>query len=66
MPNIDGLTATDAIRVLPGYAATPVIAFTADSLTGTRALCREHGMQGFLTKPVDTTELVSTLRHFLP
>jgi CheY-like chemotaxis protein len=66
MPGIDGLTATDAIRVLPGYAATPVIAFTADSFSETRALCREHGMQGFLTKPVDTAELVSTLRHFLP
>ncbi|MDP2998019.1 MAG: response regulator [Bryobacterales bacterium] len=66
MPGIDGLTATDAIRVLPGYAATPVIAFTADSLTEARALCRQHGMQGFLTKPVDAAELVSTLRHFLP
>lgn len=66
MPGIDGLTATDAIRVLPGYAATPVIAFTADSFTETRVLCREHGMQGFLTKPVDAAELVSTLRHFLP
>lgn len=66
MPGIDGLTATDAIRVLPGYAATPVIAFTADAFSETRALCREHGMQGFLTKPVDTAELVSTLRHFLP
>ena len=66
MPGVDGLTATDAIRVLPGYAATPVIAFTADSLVETRALCRQHGMQGFLTKPVDATELVSTLRHFLP
>jgi len=66
MPGIDGLAATDAIRVLPGYAATPVIAFTADSFTETRALCREHGMQGFLTKPVDNAELVSTLRHFLP
>jgi CheY-like chemotaxis protein len=66
MPGVDGLTATDAIRALPGYAATPVVAFTADSLSETRALCREHGMQGFLTKPVDTAELVSTLRHFLP
>jgi CheY-like chemotaxis protein len=66
MPGIDGLTATDAIRVLPGYAATPVIAFTADSFSETRALCRQHGMQGFLTKPVDAAELVSTLRHFLP
>jgi len=66
MPGIDGLTATDAIRALPGYAATPVVAFTADSFSETRALCREHGMQGFLPKPVDTAELVSTLRHFLP
>ncbi|MCX6636438.1 MAG: ATP-binding protein [Acidobacteria bacterium] len=66
MPGIDGLATTDAIRVLPGYAATPVIAFTADSFSETRALCREHGMQGFLTKPVDAAELVSTLRHFLP
>ena len=51
---------------LPGYASTPVIAFTANSFSDTRALCREHGMQGFLTKPVNASELLGTLRQFLP
>jgi hypothetical protein len=66
MPDIDGLEATAAIRELPGYAATPVIAFTANSFSETRALCREHGMQGFLSKPVNAAELLGTIRQFLP
>jgi CheY-like chemotaxis protein len=66
MPEMDGLAATVAIRSLPGYAATPVIAFTANSFSDTRAHCRENGMQGFLTKPVDAAELLNTLRRFLP
>jgi CheY-like chemotaxis protein len=66
MPGIDGLEATAAIRALPGYAATPVIAFTANSFSETRALCREHGMQGFLSKPVNASELLGTIRQFLP
>lgn len=66
MPGVDGLTATAVIRALPGYAATPVIAFTANSFSDTRALCRENGMQAFITKPVNASELVNTLRQFLP
>lgn len=66
MPGMDGLETTGAIRNLPGYSATPVVAFTANSFSDTRALCREHGMQGFVTKPVDAAELLKTLRQFLP
>ena len=66
MPGMNGLTATEAIRGLPGYATTPVVAFTANSFSDTRALCREYGMQGFLSKPIDAAELLSTMRHFLP
>jgi CheY-like chemotaxis protein len=66
MPEMDGLEATAAIREIPGYLSTPVIAFTANSFSDTRAQCREYGMQGFLTKPIDGAELLSTLRQFLP
>ncbi len=66
MPGVDGLTATAVIRGLPGYATTPVVAFTANSFSDTRALCRENGMQAFITKPVNASELVNTLRQFLP
>ncbi len=66
MPEMDGLEATAAIRGLPGYGSTPIIAFTANSFSDTRAQCREYGMQGFLTKPIDGAELLATLRQFLP
>jgi CheY-like chemotaxis protein len=66
MPDVDGLEAAAAIRALPGYVATPIVAFTANSFSETRALCREHGMQGFLGKPVNASELLGTIRHFLP
>jgi CheY-like chemotaxis protein len=65
MPGIDGLQTTAAIRSLPGYESIPIIALTADFSDELRARCRREGMQGFLAKPVDSTELWSTLSKFL-
>ncbi|MBI4874153.1 MAG: response regulator [Acidobacteria bacterium] len=65
MPVVDGFAAATTIRALPGYASVPILAFTANSFSETRALCRENGMQGFLTKPVVASELLGALGQFL-
>ncbi|HEY0302727.1 MAG TPA: ATP-binding protein, partial [Rhizomicrobium sp.] len=56
MPGMDGIEATQAIRAgetASGRDRTPIVALTADALeTGKRA-CKDAGMDGFLTKPVD-------------
>lgn len=63
MPVMDGLEATQAIRA-HGHAQralVPVVALTADVFVETRERCTAAGVQGFLTKPVDTSELAACL-----
>lgn len=65
MPGMDGFQTAKHIRALPAYVQTPIIAVTANCSKDYRDLCREQGMQGFLAKPVQPRELVSTVEKFL-
>jgi PAS domain S-box-containing protein len=54
MPGMDGFMATRAIRAGGGpNVGTPIVALTADVLPETAAACREAGMDGHLTKPIE-------------
>ncbi|MGH9664695.1 MAG: response regulator [Bryobacteraceae bacterium] len=66
MPEMNGLETTSAIRELPEYQNVPVLALTANSSEEYRILCEAHGMRAFLAKPVQSSELVSTISRFLP
>ena len=61
MPNIDGLDATRQIRMIPGYAQTPIIAMTANAFAEDKLRCIEAGMNDFLTKPFDPNTLFATV-----
>ncbi|MCP5120564.1 MAG: response regulator [bacterium] len=65
MPDVNGLEATAAIRRLPGHARTPIIAVTANYSDEFRARCRDAGLQGFLSKPVQAEELVRTIQKYI-
>ncbi len=65
MPRMDGFQTAKHIRGLPAYVKTPIIAVTANCSKDYRDLCREQGMQGFLAKPVQPRELVSTVEKFV-
>ena len=69
MPGMDGIEAARAIRaneITYGRPRTPIIALTADALeTGKRA-CKDAGMDGFLTKPVDPALLDQMFETFYP
>ncbi len=66
MPEMDGLQATQAIRVLEmtGGGRIPIIAMTANVLESDREKCREAGMDGFITKPLRQAILSETLARF--
>jgi signal transduction histidine kinase/ActR/RegA family two-component response regulator len=61
MPEMDGISATQAIRLLPGYAEVPIVALTANAFVEDRALCMAAGMNDFIAKPVDPNRLYTTL-----
>jgi CheY-like chemotaxis protein len=62
MPNMDGPTATRAIRNLPGEAArVPVIALSANVLPEQQAAYLAAGMDDFVGKPIDVAELMAAI-----
>lgn len=65
MPVMDGLEATRRLRADPKSAALPIIALTADVLTGGEESLRAAGMNASLTKPVSMTVLCETLVRWL-
>lgn len=65
MPVMDGLTATRHIRMLEGPdEQTPIVALTANAMTGQLERCMEAGMNAFLTKPIEVARLRETLERF--
>ena len=68
MPEMDGYRATEKIRGLPvPWASTiPIIALTANAVTGDREQCLASGMNDYVTKPIDKTQLLEVIyRHLV-
>jgi len=63
MPELDGTAATKMIREL-GYKH-PIVALTANALVGQAKIFLENGFDGFISKPIDTRQLDSTLNKFV-
>jgi signal transduction histidine kinase/DNA-binding response OmpR family regulator/CHASE3 domain sensor protein len=65
MPEMDGYDSIRAIRKNPVYKNTPIIAVTAKAMGGDREKCIAAGASDYISKPVDTDQLVSLLRIWL-
>ena len=62
MPVLDGLQATKLFRFCAlGRSYTPVIGLTADVTSGVEARCREAGMDGCLSKPIEPRLLLDSI-----
>lgn len=61
MPGMDGFQAVSHIRMLKDKDTVPIIALTAHVGENFAKACRESGMDGYLSKPVDAKKLFNTL-----
>ena len=70
MPEMDGFTATAAIRQQEREAAdhrhVPIIALTANAMEGDRARCLAAGMDDYLAKPFTLAQLSEMLTKWAP
>jgi signal transduction histidine kinase/CheY-like chemotaxis protein len=68
MPEMDGVEAIHAIRAMRGkrFRTLPVIALTANAMTGMREMFLENGFNDFLSKPIEVTKLDALLKKWIP
>jgi signal transduction histidine kinase/CheY-like chemotaxis protein/HPt (histidine-containing phosphotransfer) domain-containing protein len=68
MPEMDGVETTAAIRALDGerFKTIPIIALTANAVSGMREMFIEKGFNDFLAKPIDISKLDEMLARWLP
>jgi len=70
MPEMDGYELTERIRARETETGaghrTPIVALTADAISGTAQYCLDRGMDGYLTKPVAVAGLEAAVGKWLP
>jgi CheY-like chemotaxis protein len=65
MPGMDGYATMTAIRQMPRYARLPIIAVTARAMPGDRDKSLAAGASDYVTKPVETEELLGCVERWL-
>ncbi len=65
MPEMDGLTATRQIRAIERLRDLPILAMTANAMSGDREKSISAGMNDHLTKPIDPKKLTAALSQWI-
>lgn len=65
MPEMNGYDVIAEIRKIDAFTSIPIIAVTANAMTGDREKCMEAGASDYITKPVNTDMLLSVMQAWL-
>jgi two-component system, chemotaxis family, chemotaxis protein CheY len=65
MPKMDGLTLVRELRNLPDYKFTPILLLTTESSAEKKQEGKEAGATGWLVKPFNPEQLLSTIKRVL-
>ena len=65
MPEMDGYQTMAAVREIPEFKQLPIISLTAKAMRGDREKSIASGASDYITKPVDTDQLLSLMRVWL-
>ena len=65
MPEMDGMETMQEIRKVAHLKNLPIVAVTAKAMKGDREKCIEAGAWDYLSKPVDTEQMMTVLRAWL-
>lgn len=63
MPEMDGYEAISLMKNAGNLKQIPVIAVTAQAMTGDREKCLDAGADGYISKPVNVDELLQVLKQ---
>jgi len=70
MPDMDGVEATRRIRALaeedPYYQDVPIVALTANAVSGMKEMFLQNGFNDFVSKPIDTVRLNRVIEKWIP
>jgi len=67
MPEMDGIEAAMRIRNLGRrYTKLPIVALTANAVSGMKQMFKRNGFNDYLSKPIDTAKLNAVLERWIP
>ena len=64
LPDIGGVEALGRLRADERTASLPVVALTAQAMDGDRERFLAAGFNGYLSKPVNVADLITTVKHY--
>lgn len=64
MPEMDGIEVLHVLRKLDGYNIPPVVALTANAITGMKEMYLKEGFDEYLSKPINVSELNKLIKKY--